>query len=346
MNKIDRFLNQKLLEKENNLHMLQEKNVTKTPLVSVHCLTFNHEKYIARCLDSILMQMVDFDVEILVHDDCSTDKTAKIIKEYQKKYPNIIKPIFEKENIYSRTNNFVEIAEILFRASTGKYIAFCEGDDYWTNQYKLFYQANILEKYQKCSFCVHRVSVKTLSSDYKTDGQLPLFNMKSSMINDLNFIALISDRYAFQTSSYFFKKTDYSILFSEKPLYMKIMPTFDEVILRHCGSSGVTCFLNKIMSEYSQYNEGSWSNNHKKQNNKDLRLACFEAVKEFDVYSNKKYHKSCEKMILKNQVYLFIQNKEYSLIFNNKRLRKTLMKIDPRTYFSLKVKKFFGKIKL
>ena len=97
-------------------------------LVSINCITYNHEKYIAQAIESFLMQITNFKYEILIHDDASTDNTVKIIKEYEKKYPNVIKTIFQKENQYSKGKK-VEIFG--FKKSRGKYIAFCEGDDYW-----------------------------------------------------------------------------------------------------------------------------------------------------------------------------------------------------------------------
>lgn len=74
----------------------------ENPLVSVRCITYNHEPYIAQALDGFLMQKTNFPFEVIVHDDASTDKTAEIIREYEKKFPKIIKPIYESENQYSK----------------------------------------------------------------------------------------------------------------------------------------------------------------------------------------------------------------------------------------------------
>lgn len=114
------------------------------PLVSISCITYNQAQYIRECLDGFLMQKVDFPVEILIHDDCSTDGTDNIIREYTEKYPNIIKPIFEVENQYQNGKPFGARIWNYPRAQ-GKYIAFCEGDDYWTDPYKLKKQIEFLE---------------------------------------------------------------------------------------------------------------------------------------------------------------------------------------------------------
>lgn len=119
-------------------------SVINSPLVSISCITFNHAPYIKEALDSFLMQETDFPFEILIHDDCSTDGTDKIIREYAKRYPEIIKPLYETENQYSQGKPIGSIVWNIPRAK-GKYIAFCEGDDYWCDPKKLQKQVNFLE---------------------------------------------------------------------------------------------------------------------------------------------------------------------------------------------------------
>ena len=114
------------------------------PLVSITCITFNHAPYIKACLDGFLMQKTNFDYEIIIHDDASTDGTNNIIKEYEKKYPNIIYPIYQKENQYSK--GIRPSWEFNLPRLRGKYIAACEGDDYWTDPYKLQKQVDFLER--------------------------------------------------------------------------------------------------------------------------------------------------------------------------------------------------------
>ena len=120
-----------------------------TPLVSIRCITYNHESYIAQALDSFLIQETDFPFEIIIHDDASTDRTADIIREYEAKYPKIIKPIYEAENQYSKKDGYLR--KILYNACKGKYTAICEGDDYWTDSQKLQRQFNWLEDNKKYS---------------------------------------------------------------------------------------------------------------------------------------------------------------------------------------------------
>jgi glycosyltransferase involved in cell wall biosynthesis len=113
------------------------------PLVSVVVAAFNHEAYITQCLSGITNQKVNFDYEILVNDDCSTDKTAKIIKEFELKHPDKFRVIYQTENQYSK--GIKPWFHILFPIAQGNYIALCEGDDYWTDPYKLQKQVDFLE---------------------------------------------------------------------------------------------------------------------------------------------------------------------------------------------------------
>lgn len=114
------------------------------PVVSISCITFNHEPFIEDALEGFLMQETDFPFEILIHDDASTDKTADIIREYEAAYPTIIKPIYQIENQYSQGKK--PNVDFNFSRSMGEYIAYCEGDDYWTDKKKIQIQVDFLKK--------------------------------------------------------------------------------------------------------------------------------------------------------------------------------------------------------
>lgn len=126
-----------------------------TPLVSICCITYNHAQFIRKCLDGFLMQQTDFPIEILIHDDCSTDGTTEIIREYEAKYPDLIFPLYEEENQYQQ-GKAAEIDLYNYRRARGKYIAYCEGDDYWTDLLKLQKQVDFMEANPEYSVCWHR----------------------------------------------------------------------------------------------------------------------------------------------------------------------------------------------
>lgn len=126
-------------------------NKNNLPLVSISCITYNHAPYIRQCLDGFLMQKTNFKFEVLIHDDASIDGTEEIIREYEAKYPDIIKALYEEENQWrkgrrgSKTFNYPR--------AKGKYIALCEGDDYWIDPYKLQKQVDFLEKNSEYGLC-------------------------------------------------------------------------------------------------------------------------------------------------------------------------------------------------
>lgn len=125
------------------------------PLVSISCTTYNHENYIAEALDGFLLQETSFPIEILVHDDASTDRTADIIRNYAARYPKVIKPILQAENQFSK--GLRPGPQLNYPRALGRYIAICEGDDYWTDPHKLQKQVDYLESHPKVFFCAHAV---------------------------------------------------------------------------------------------------------------------------------------------------------------------------------------------
>lgn len=120
------------------------------PIVSVCCAAYNHEKFISDAIDGFLMQETDFSFEIIIRDDASMDNTAKIIEKYEKKFPKLIKPIYEKENTFSKG---IKPMADMFKVAKGRYLAICEGDDYWIDTKKLQVQKDFLDNNQEYVIC-------------------------------------------------------------------------------------------------------------------------------------------------------------------------------------------------
>lgn len=162
----------------------QVKNADK-PLLSIRCTAYNHENFIAQALEGFLMQKTNFPFEIVVHDDASSDNTANIIREYEKKYPLIIKAIYETENQYSKHDG--SLARIMNEATKGKYIAFCEGDDYWIDENKLQMQVDFLEANSEYSYTCHRY--KTFDSTNESFELSPnkYLDKQDTIIENKNF---------------------------------------------------------------------------------------------------------------------------------------------------------------
>jgi glycosyltransferase involved in cell wall biosynthesis len=137
------------------------------PLVSIWCPAFNHENYIEQCLDNYINQQTNFPFEIVVHDDASTDNTLKIIKEYQTKYPDLFNCIFQTENQLSKDKS--HLLKTMRKFCKGKYIALCEGDDYWTDQFKLQKQVDFLEQNSKCSYVFTKKKILNPDGSFTND---------------------------------------------------------------------------------------------------------------------------------------------------------------------------------
>ena len=130
-----------------------ERVTTTRPTVTVVLFSYNHELFIRKCLDSVLDQCCSFPVEVIIHDDASTDGTASIIREYAARFPTVFTPILREENGYSKS---LPIFQAVIGMASGVYVAVCECDDYWLSTDKLSKQVAMLDKYPDCAYCSHR----------------------------------------------------------------------------------------------------------------------------------------------------------------------------------------------
>lgn len=150
----------------------------KEPLVSICCITYNHENYIRDAIEGFLIQNTSFPFEIIIHDDASTDNTANIIEEYANKYPDLFVTILQSENQWSKGGGSI-YARFVYPRARGKYIALCEGDDYWTDPFKLQKQVDFLESNHDYGLihtnCVHNKNgtlVKNNNNENVKDGNV------------------------------------------------------------------------------------------------------------------------------------------------------------------------------
>ena len=148
----------------------------KTPLVAIHCLVYNHEPYLRDCFEGFVKQKTNFPFVAVVLEDVSTDGSAAIIREYEAKYPHIFKPIYESENQWSRQNGSLDrIMNDAIEATGAKYIAICEGDDYWIDTQKLQKQVDFMDKNGEYGLCYTDFSIydefeKKIIPSYFTGG--------------------------------------------------------------------------------------------------------------------------------------------------------------------------------
>lgn len=220
------------------------------PVVSICCITYNHEPYIEDALEGFLIQETDFPFEILIHDDASTDRTADIIREYEAKYPRLIKPIYQTENQYSKTIHQSINGRFNISRAIGEYLMFCEGDDYWISKNKLDRQLKVLYK-KKVDFVFHLTTYKSKNSEryhqcYKESGYISLKQhlSKGPSCSPLSSILI---------------KKENLIAFEEKiPGFTKDRLT--HAFIQYCGFIDTDAYyLNEMLSVYRVNVPDSWS---------------------------------------------------------------------------------------
>jgi len=256
--------------------------------VSVLCLAYNHEKYIRRALEAFVSQKTAFHFEVLIHDDASTDGTANIIREYAEKYPDLIRPVFQKENQYSqKIPIFKTHVNHLIR---GDYVALCEGDDYWTDCEKLQKQFDVMERHPECSICVHRI--QEVKEDGVPNGFFrPRVAMEEQMLDTQQFLN-IREKYPFQTGCYFMR-TKYWVEMYEHPAeFRKPAKVGDEPMLLYMAAFGKMYYLPECMSAYRMFSIGSWSASHKFGRERQLERARWtcEMMRLYDAYTGHRYN--------------------------------------------------------
>lgn len=233
---------------EKKVLCINEIDTTKEKVVSIICLTFNHEKYIEKTIQSFIDQQTNFDFEIIIHDDASTDQTPAILKFFQAKYPGKIHLIIQKENQYSKFG-FASVLKTALDAATGQYLAFCEGDDYWCDNSKLQLQVDVLNE-TNAGLCFHPAA--ELRDAGITNPNLELYESKLYSCSEL----IRKDFHFVQTSSIVFSRDaldnlSYDII-SRSPVA--------DVIIRLAATidKGAVC-VPVIASIYRVMSEGSWT---------------------------------------------------------------------------------------
>jgi glycosyltransferase involved in cell wall biosynthesis len=216
-------------------------------VVSVLATAYNQERWIARALESIVMQKTNFPIEILVHDDASTDKTADIIREYEQKYPRLIKPIYQTKNQFSQGHFPIFL---LSEKAKGKYLAICEGDDYWTDPLKLQKQVDLLEAHPECSMAVAKTDVYCLK-----DGQFHYQSTYEGVDKDLVYFDDLFKGFYFHTSTYLIPK----INFIAVQKYRDRIFLGDTAVRFILIDIGPFVFLRETVSVYQITGEGIWT---------------------------------------------------------------------------------------
>lgn len=268
-------------------------------MVSIQCLTFNHEAYIRQCLDGFVMQKTNFRFEAIIHDDASTDGTADIVREYAEKYPDIIKPLFEVENRYSKNDGSLQ--RVMDEHSIGKFIAICEGDDYWTDPYKLQKQVDVLEARSDCGIAFCKVGLVNKDGN-KVAFTIPFSNhINPGLITIKDFMdeEFYYGYWCFHTSSFLMRRDLYDDS-EERKMFFRRFPYGDMACVIWCLLHSNGYYIDELCGNYRVMSGGYGStvrDNHDfaiKQESKLIQTLIF-----LDNLTKGDYHKQIAMRILR-----------------------------------------------
>jgi glycosyltransferase involved in cell wall biosynthesis len=275
------------------------------PVVSICCVTYNHESYIKEAIEGFLIQETNFPYEILIHDDASTDKTAQIIREYKAKYPRLIKPILQTVNQYMKVLNSNHIdnqySKVLkmnptfnFPRAKGEYIAICEGDDYWVAPDKLKTQVELMRQHPDINISFH--------SAYIIDGkELNKEKIQSNHNNSIKIFTpdevILGDGGFMPTQSLLIK----SNVLSDLPYWFDDFAPVGDYYIQVIGSIDKgALYLPMPNSAYRVNVEGSWTSRNKNIKTKiSLLSANYKALSRMNDFYGGKYEKAVKKMFAK-----------------------------------------------
>lgn len=256
--------------------------------VTVICMAYNHENFIRQTLDGFINQKVDFDVEYIIHDDASTDGTRSIIEEYHSNYPNIIKPIFEVENQYQRPG--VPVSIEIQNASNSEYIALCEGDDYWIDDYKLKKQIEYMDKNPQCSLTIHNAFIldnvskkRKKINPYPHAGIIPI----RELLNERKGCLPPTASMVFRTE-----------IIQKMPLEIFRSPVGDRNRRMYLATKGYVYYFDDVMSVYRTNNSQSFDGRLQDYN---TSLSMAKSMEEFYIrfnnYTNHEYDNEVKMLI-------------------------------------------------
>jgi len=274
------------------------------PLVSVCMITYNHENLIKDAIEGILMQKTSFPIELIIGEDCSTDNTRKIVEDYEEKYPEIIFAQYSEKNL-GMINNFLNVLQ----AARGKYIALCEGDDYWIDPLKLQKQVDFLEVNPDCSLCFHASkSIRNNNPEdfvIKRPKSIPndnKFEMKHAILGGGGFMA---------TNSMLFLRKH----INERPEWMNRSPAGDLPLMLLLASNGKIGYIDDLMSVYRVMSSStSWSASMQNRSRRKIHhYAILKMWSDFDKWTEHKYHKYVVRKMMMNRWNFLIGNIKYHI---------------------------------
>ena len=271
--------------------------------VTVLCITYNHGRYIRDALNGFIKQKTQFKYEVIVHDDASTDNTKDIILEFANKYPDIIKPIIQESNQYSKGIRILQ--KYLWNQIKGEYVAVCEGDDFWISEDKLQRQVDFLDNNHEYVACVHN----TLCHNMDTDKDHYMYGKKDHDISIED--AISAGGASYHTSSLMCK----SEIYTNRPDWTSMIPGVgDYPVAIHITLSGKVRYIGDVFSYYRLGVPESWTK--RVRSNAKINIRTKQQINEMlnviNVSTNYIFSKEIEKAIHKNDYDIFELKGDYA----------------------------------
>lgn len=288
-------------------------------ILTVFCLAYNHEKYIRKTLEGFVSQKTKYKFKVIVHDDASTDATALIIREYADKYPDLIFPIFQEQNQYSKG---VRIFSTFIKPMVeGKYLAMCEGDDYWLDEDKIEIQLSYLEEHPECHLCVH--NTEKINEEGKSLNKF--FNIETK---DRDYTAKdvieAGGGGLFHLSSFMYLFEDALV----RPEEFYIRQVGDYSLAIWLSTLGNVHYFGRVMSAYRVGSINSWVKKNVKNASKSKKIEYYQrlidSLKKMSDYTKGKYKDSfgfmidqyeIQKLILSGNIDMVLKNKNYKKVY-------------------------------
>lgn len=301
----------------------------ETVMVSICRITYNQEEYIRDALDGFLSQDTDFSYEVLIHDDASTDGTADIIREYARQYPEIIKPILQTENQYAKGLTNVS-GTYNFPRAKGRYIAMCEGDDYWTDPHKLQRQTDYMEAHPDCSLVFHSACIEVQGRALTERRMRPY--RRSRRVSPEEIIDKTS---GYPTASLMFRADMVKIL----PDFYVNAPLADIPLQLMAAARGWAYYMDRPMCVYRLGGAFSWTTLMKQGDYERKQRQYYQDMKKmyrgFDRETGGRFHEVARRALARIYFLTKVNTKQYGEVLA-KRNRRFYRELNLRTRFFIR----------
>ncbi len=299
-------------------------------LVSICCITYNQEPYIRDALEGFLKQKTDFAYEILIHDDASGDGTGEIIREYAKQYPDRIFPVIQTENQYSQGITNIS-GTFNFPRARGRYIAMCEGDDYWTDARKLQRQVDFMEAHPDCSLCFHSARIDVQERALTERRMRPYRGSRRVSPEEI-----IDKTSGYPTASLLFRRA----MVEHLPDFYVQAPIADIPLQLMAAARGWGYYMDRPMCVYRLGGASSWTTLMKQgdyeRKQQEYARAMRKMYRGFDEETGGRFHRTVNRGIARLVYLTKVNTRQYNVVLN-KKYRRFYRELNPRTRFFIRL---------